>query len=242
MNTFRLKNVPLEIKERLKNECDFGCAICGCPLLEYIHATSYKDDSNMSAYATENIVSVCPNCREKYYNGEITDSQLRNAKTNPHNKTHPKDAFHLDKTELTVKVGKSTFVNTPRILVINDFDVITIDRAKNAFLVMDLNFLDRLTNNLIAAVTRNDWMYYGSVWNIDYIHGRLSIRHTTQGISLEILIKDDEVYLLADGLYFNGHRIRITEEGVWLDESEIGMELKQCVLKNYEVGINIQAD
>jgi hypothetical protein len=242
VNTFRIKNVPLEIKEHLKNESDFGCVICGCPLLEYIPTTSSKDDSNKSTSATENIVSVCPNCRAKCHNGEITDSQLRNSKTNPHNKIHPKDAFHLDKTELTVKVGKTTFVNTPRILVVNDFDVITIDRAKNVFLVMDLNFFDRLTNNLIAALVRNDWMYYDGVWNIDYIHGRLSIRHTTQGISLEILIKDDEVHLLSDGIYYNGHRIRITEDGIWLDESEIGIELKQCVLKNYEVGINIQTD
>ncbi|HZE78725.1 MAG TPA: hypothetical protein VE089_09265 [Nitrososphaeraceae archaeon] len=242
MNTYRIRNVPLVTKEHLKDESDFGCVICGCPLLEYISTISSNGNSNKSASTAENIVSVCPNCRAKCHNGGITDLQLRNAKTNPHNKTHPKDAFRLDKVELTVKVGKSTFVNTPRILVVNDFDVITIDRAKDAFLIMDLNFFDRLSNNLIAAVLRNDWMYFDGVWNIDYVNRRLSIRHTTQGISLEILIKDEEVQLLADGIYYNGHLIRINEDGIWLDDSEIGIELKQCVLKNYEVGINIQAD
>ena len=80
-----MKNVPLEIKEHLKNESDFGCVICGCPLLEYIPTISSNGNSNRSASAAENIVCVCPNCRAKCHNGGITDLQLRNAKTNQHN-------------------------------------------------------------------------------------------------------------------------------------------------------------
>jgi hypothetical protein len=42
-------------------------------------------------------------------------------------------------------------------------------------------------------------------------------------------------------MYYNAIPLRITNDGIWISENEMGVELKGHVLKNYDIGINAQA-
>ena len=52
------RNIPQPIQKQLRREANFGCALCGCPIIEYAHIIPYR---NIQAYLPENIVVLCPN-------------------------------------------------------------------------------------------------------------------------------------------------------------------------------------
>lgn len=226
-------NIPIQIQRQLRKECFFGCALCGSPLLKYAHIIPYN---RIQAFLPENMISLCPPHYGKYNSGDLSESYLRDAKKDPHNKLHPQDAFFVESQELVINVGKSKFINTHRILVVDDFDIITITRDGKYF-ILDINFFDKI-NNLIATVIENTWVSENSIgWNISYTPQKsLAIQNSQRNITFEITIENTELFITAM-MYYNSYPIRITRNEILLDENEIGTEFKNSVLRNYDVAI-----
>ena len=234
------RNIPQPIQKQLRREANFGCALCGCPIIEYAHIIPYR---NIQAYLPENIVALCPNHYTNFDRGEFSDSYLRDAKNNPYNKTYIQDAFFIDSQDIAVNVGKSKFINTSRILAVNDFDIISIKRENEKYILFDINFFDKL-NNLIAVVYENSWTAEktaSAVWDIVYKPHHLAIRNTSRNLFFESKIENEELFITAN-MYYNAIPLSITNDGIWISENEMGIELKGHVLKNYDIGINAQAN
>jgi hypothetical protein len=229
---------PLPIQKQLRKEANFGCALCGCPVLEYVHILPY---SETGGFLPENMIAVCPNHRIKFDRQELSKPQLLDAKKNPHNRTHPNDAYGIDSNELAVNVGKSRFINTSRILAVDDFDIVTINRENNLYIVLDVNFFDA-QNELIAILSENNWTADKSPgWNIDYRYHKLVIENHARKISFEAKIEFKEIFLRGE-MYYDDHTIKLKEEQVLFDDKEVGLEFKGTTLKNYDVAISIQTN
>jgi|SRR5919198_2631382 hypothetical protein len=234
-------NVPLQIQKQLRRETLYGCAICGCPILEYAHIVPY---SKIQAFLPENMVSLCPFHHVQYNIGDkLSESSLRNAKNNPYNKIHENDTFAIQSQDISVNIAKCKFVNTSRILVIDDFDIIHIKREDEKYVLLDVNVFDKL-NNLIAIVSENGWTAEKSIdWNITYNSRNLIIQNQSRDIKFQAKIGIDsstnepQITITANGMYYNRCPIKITENEILVDNNEVGLDLKGTVLKNYEAGI-----
>lgn len=232
-------NPPLQIQQQLRKEALYGCVLCGCPILQYTHIIPYSDD--IHAFLPENMVVLCPFHYDGYTKREVTESALREAKSNPFNKLHEQDAFIVSsQQDMVVNIGKCKFVNTPRILVIDDFDIISIKREGGKYILLDINFFDKL-NNLIAIVSENGWTAEKSSrdWSIGYKTKCLTIQNQAKNIIFEAKIQNvnNEITINADGMYYNQSPIKITENQILLNNEEIAIDLKGTELRNYEVGI-----
>jgi len=227
-------NIPLQIQRQLRKQSQYGCAMCGCPLLRYAHIVPYN---RIQAFLPENMIPLCPSHYAKYDNGDFSDSLLRDAKRNPHNRLHPQDVLHVDSEEMVINVGKCKFINTYRILVVNDFDLITITRDSGKYLLLDINFFDKI-DNLIATISENSWVAEKTTeWEIIYTPQKnLSIQNLQRNITFELAKQDMELFITGV-LHYDGSTVRITRNEILLDESEIGTEHKNSVLKNYDCGI-----
>ena len=207
------KTPPLQIQQQLSKEANYGCIVCGCPVLEFIDIAN--KDSHISDFLPENMVAICPSDHIKY-NGL---------------------------TDLIVKVGKCTFVNISRILVVDDFDIITIKKEEYAgknYIFLEINFFNKI-NNLIAIVLQNCWSAEKSRdWQINYKAKHLSIKNLKQNIILELMIQDNEIIIIGDGIFYNGYPIKITNDQILFDNQEIALDIKGTVLKNYEIGITAE--
>jgi len=234
--------VPMQIQKQLRKEALYGCAICGCPILEFAQITLNNDDTQ--TFLPENMVSLCPFHHLQYKNGDsLSDSSLRHAKDNPYNKTNENNAFTIQSQDILVNVGKCKFVNTSRILVVNDFDIVSIKMEDEKYVLLDINFFDKL-NNLIAMVTENSWTAEKTNdWNIIYKPGHLTIQNHLKNIIYETKIdldtnsNEDQITITADGLHYNRSHIKITENEILVDGREVAIDLKGTVLKNYDAGI-----
>jgi hypothetical protein len=231
-----LRATPLPIQNQLKRDSGYGCSICGCPLLEYVQI---NPSDRTSEFLPENMAAICPNHNQKFCNYELPRTQLFDFKTKPHNKINAKDAFAINSPQLTVNIGKTKFINTYRILSVDDFDLVAIRKENNLYLVLDINFFD-VQNNLIGVVSENSWSTdKREGWSIDYEPRHLKIRNATKRISFEAKIEYDEIFVTAD-MYYNGVTINVSKEQILLENIEQAIELKGTTLKNYDVGISLQ--
>jgi hypothetical protein len=233
---------PPRIQEQLKKETLYGCALCGCPVLEYVHITPQPE---IQAFLPENMVALCPSHRIKYENKEITEAALHDAKINPYNKINEVSFATGESQEMAINIGKCKFINTSRILVVDDFDIISIRRGGDGYkkyILLDINFFDKF-NNLIAILSENAWTAERRKpsstgdWSIIYEPKHLVIKNTARNILFDVKVNNNEITLKASGMYYNGSSIRITENEIFLDDVEIAVDQKGTVLKNYDAGI-----
>jgi hypothetical protein len=237
-NTVVIGGTPLPIQNQLKKDSGYGCSICGCPLLEYVQI---NPSNNASGYLVENMTAICPNHNQEFSKYEISHAQLFDFKANPHNKINVNNFFAINSAELIVNIGKTKFINTKRILSVDDFDLVTIRKENNLYLVLDINFFDA-QNNLIGVVSENSWITdKRQGWNIDYEPRHLRINNPTKRISFEAKIENDEIFITAE-MYYNGVAVNVSKERILLDGIEEGIELKGTTLKNYDVGISLQTN
>ena len=91
---------------------------------------------------------------------------------------------------------------------------------------------------MIATVSENNWVSEKSMdWNIDYSPQKyFVIRNTQRNITFEITLENTELFITAM-MYYNNSSIRVTRNEISLDENEIGTEIKNSVLKNYDAAI-----
>ena len=68
---------PADVKRELRQEVNFGCAICGAPLLEYHHIIPYSEAEH---HDPDHMVAVCPNHHRLSDDGAISRSELYTAK------------------------------------------------------------------------------------------------------------------------------------------------------------------
>jgi hypothetical protein len=242
--------VPQAIQNQLKKEALYGCVICGCPVLEFIdfNRTGIQVDESrrQGVFLPENMVAICPSHNKKFQTGEIDPTFLASSKNSPFNQIHDDLAFTTTSSnELTMAVGGCTFVNTSRLLVVDDFDLINVRRMDRRLIVMDVNFFNR-NNLLVGIMLENSWSSErGKIgdWTIECLRPkRLIIGNKRENISFEARIENgNDLRILADGLYYNSQKIQITRNEVFLDGREIGADIKGTVLTNYDVGIRAES-
>jgi hypothetical protein len=230
-------NPPLPIQNQLKKEAGYGCSVCGCPLLEFVQFIS----SDMSgAYLPENMIAICPIHTLKFVKNELSSSELSSFKTNPYSKIKGNNLFGITSPELTVNLAKTRFINTSRLLIVDDFDLITISKEDTSCLLLDINFFDA-QNNLIAVISENSWTTdKRQIWDIDYVPYYLRIHNPTKRILFEAKVESDEIFITAD-MYYNRTPVNISKEQILFDGIEQGAESRGTTLKNYETAISLQS-
>lgn len=222
------------LDRQLRKEANFGCVICGCPILDNAHVIAVNEDGEFIA---ENMISLCPTCHSRVHAGNISQELLRESKKNPHNIQMVQDRFIIEAKELVVNLGSTRFVNVHRILVVNDFDIITIDRENNN-VNLNVNFFDA-TNTFVGAIMNNEWKVDTTLtWDIKYKSRHLIIRNEKRNILLEIRLVPGEL-IIKGRLYYLGDPVRIEDDGVWLGERDMSVGIRNVTTSNVETAFDL---
>lgn len=204
------------------------------------------ESRRQKVFLPENMVAICPSHNTKFQKSELDSAFLASSKNSPFNKMHKDLAFATTSSnELTISLGGCTFVNTSRLLVVDDFDLINVRRMDQRLLVMDVNFFNR-NNQLVGIILENSWSSERSGigdWAIEYLRPkRLIVGNKREGMSFEARIENgNNLRILADGICYNSQKIQITQNEVLLDDREIAADIKGTVLTNYDVGIRAES-
>ena len=230
------RNALDSIKSQLKREANFGCAVCGCPILEGAHIIPFQESHEFLA---EDMITLCPTCHSRAHTGEFSQDSLREFKKNPHNRSTLQDRFFIENTDLVVNIGSTRFVNAHRIFVINDFDILTVDRDENNNLNLNVSFFDA-TNKFVGSILDNEWVVDATFkWQINYKSRNLVIRNQQRNILLDLRLQSGEL-VMTGMLYYLGHSVVVKPDGVWLGERDTSTGLRNVTISHVETAFDLQ--
>jgi len=220
--------IPNPIRRILRQEVNFGCAICGNPLLEMHHIVPWSQTHQNNP---SDMIALCPTDHTKADKGVYPDDYLREYKKSPHNRiiTNEKEVFFIPTEDLILSLGGIEIINTPRVLVIDNFDIISVTKEER-YPQFEINFFDKF-NNWIAIIQQNQW-YVDTrfVWDIIYRPKHLALKCRPKDISLDIEIVDDVVSIQGD-LFLNSLKLKITKNKLLFGGNSIqGRRIENCIV------------
>jgi trigger factor len=166
---------PAKVKRELRQEVNFGCAICGAPLVEYHHIVAY---SEVEQHDPDHMVALCPNHHRLSDDGAISQTELYEAKKNPANSKKVDYDFYFDPNSPVIPLGSNVVeigsFGRYRILQVDDEPIISVNYTDGR-VEFDVNFYNEY-NDLIAVITDNEWWAdTNEFWDIKYQSNRLKL-------------------------------------------------------------------
>ena len=166
---------PAKVKRELRQEVNFGCAICGAPLLEYHHIIPY---SEWEHHDPDHMIALCPNHHRVSDDGAFTRSELYEYKENPELADEVDHIFYFDPHSPVIPLG-SAIVEIGSfgkyvLVQVNGEEIISV-KYEDKRIEFDVNFYNN-TNDLIAVITDSEWWAdTNEFWDIKYQSNKLKL-------------------------------------------------------------------
>lgn len=180
------KPIPKSVKKVLRSEVGFGCPVKGCgnPYLEYHHfdpPVSVKPHNE-----PEGMIALCAQHHKKADGGAYTIEQLHALKKDKANAKLVRGNLDWLRKDLLAVVGGNFYYETPRIITIDNIDLVSLVRDEDGYLRLNVNMLSLEPDERII-IEENSWENIGSP---------LDLRSPPQGKELEISYHNgDYLYL-----------------------------------------------
>lgn len=213
----RRDNIPAPLKRQIRTEAGFGCVFCGMPIIEYHHIIPH---AIVQKHEAENLVALCGNHHNSFHNNLIPIEEVYFKKKNPFNLSNEevKGNFWLGSYEsLKLELGSCTFINTPKVFIVNGFPLIEIKKDEFGRPLLNVKFFDE-KNVLIAEIVDNEWIVKrktDKVWDLQWSNGKLKINSASRKIHLTFLVDSikNTVEIKAD-LYYKGVLIKVSADSI----------------------------
>jgi hypothetical protein len=204
---------PAAVRRELRQEVNFGCAICGAPILQYHHIVPYSEEEH---HDPDRMVALCPNHHQQAgpQGAAISRDRLYEHKESPANRTITDYEFYFDSgTPQITFGGMNCILEDAEEMVLLEVDYLPL--VSMSYIDGILSFdccLYNPSNELIAGVNENEWWADPrSVWDLQYQPNRFKVWHGPRDIGLEVTYDHDSDQISIRGnLYYNGEEIRAT--------------------------------
>ena len=108
----------------------------------------------------EGMVALCTEHHKKADHGAYTNEQLAAFKRNKVDSTLVRGRFDWRRNKLLTVVGGNFYYETPRVLVIDDHEVISLTRDEDGYLLLNVQMLS-LSTDVRAQMVENCWENIG---------------------------------------------------------------------------------
>lgn len=217
------KTIPSEVKEILRAEVGFGCPVKGCgnPYLEYhhfdppVHIRAHNDPKGM--------IALCPFHHGKADGGAYTVEQLHQLKLDKVNARLVRGNLDWLRRDLLAFVGGNFYHETPRIIVIDGQEVVSLHRDKDGYLRLSVNILS-ISNEDRLIIKDNFWENIGKP---------IDLRSPPQGKELEVK------YLGGDSLHIKFYELATAEKACEKYKTDIFRKIDCIVFPITAVEVNM---
>ncbi len=183
------RTIPPQIAQQLRAESGFGCAVCGCPIVEYHHIIPWAERKH---YEAEHMVALCRNHHQEL--GKQRKEVSYAAKRNPINIRHKKLQGYLvtNKENQALRLGNTRFVGFTHAvsyygIPLFGHRIVNKEIRLNCF-IPDEDFFPDIEvsdNNLSAMI--------GNFWDIEFKSNYVKFRRKKGEVFLELDFRGDDV-------------------------------------------------
>lgn len=187
------KTIPPSVQKHLRQEVGYGCPVKGCgnPYLEYHHfdppisVRVHNDPGGM--------IALCAQHHRKADGGSFTIEQLHGLKANRANAELVRGQLDWLRRDLLAVVGGNYYYETPRIVVIDELEVVVLNRDEEGYLRLNA-CLPSLSADTRMKIVNSSW---------DNIGEPDDLRSPPQGKELEVIYSNGDFFYLRFTEFFN---------------------------------------
>lgn len=200
---------PAAVRRQLRKEANFGCVICGAPVIEYHHIVPYSEEEH---YDPDRMVVLCRNHHAEAgpHSEAITRDQLYDHKENPYNQDIVEYDFYFKSNTPAIQFGGNYFRlrSETRMVVLQIADQPLIEISLEDGILQFSALLFDKSESLIAELNQNQWWAEtDDVWDLEYSNNQFKIWHQKREIGLEISYDSDNDRISMRGSFYteDGH-------------------------------------
>lgn len=200
--------IPESIKREVRQQCFFGCAICGMPFFQYDHIQEY---SEVKKHEASNLILLCPNHHSAKTTNKLSTERIIEAKRSPFNTNRSfTSPFTIEKSkEIKVLLGSNEVsgwfpdgYGEHHAIWINGKSFFTI-HAENEWLSISLVLTDS-NGKILLVINRGELHSSTAEWDYLYEGDNIKIRAGLRDVLLDLKVSDQKVEILKGGFLDSG--------------------------------------
>lgn len=215
---------PADVRRQLRKEANFGCVVCGTPIIQYHHIIPFSEKEH---HNPDEMVVLCPNHHDHAGPDAeaLTPDDLYEYKDNPHvSDIVDYDLYYESSTPiLNIAETRCQLKNRSEMTILQIHDEPLIEMGYEEGVLQFSVKLYNEENDLIAELDENEWWAdTNDVWDLQYRANHFKIWHDRRDIGLEIEYDSDTDQIdFYGGFYHGGTRVNVTPSKIELPRNNI---------------------
>jgi hypothetical protein len=233
------RDIPAGIKRIVRQNCGYGCVMCGAAIIEYEHIDPPFAEARV--HDARAIALLCPRCHAKVTRGFLAKDTVLEALRDPACKKtgYASELFDIGRTPPTLRFAGSTITDTPVPIRVRGVPLLRIEKAEQERAPFRLsgNFNDSY-GKLSLQVVDNEWRSSSSNWDVEAVGAAITIWDAPGHISLRLRAQPPTGLIVEQiDAFIGGIRILANPEEfevVWPNGSRT--TYRSCIASNCGVG------
>lgn len=237
------RHIRKPIKREIRQQCGFGCVVCGSAIYQYEHVDPPFADAK--AHEPDKIALLCGKCHDCVTKGLWSKATIKAKRQAPKclEDGFSFGAFDLGEMWPEVMLGQTHCQETRTILAVYGEKLLDIEppEASGAPFRLSATFYGE-TGDLIFTIVQNEWQGPTTNWDIEQSGPRITIRSEPGRIALQIRAEPPGKLVVEKiNMLYQGVRILGEENGVNVVlPSGREVLLQQCRIGPAEWGIRVE--
>lgn len=215
---------PADVRRQLRREANFGCVVCGTPIIQYHHIVPFSEKQH---HNPDEMVVLCPNHHEHAGPDAeaLTPDDLYEYKENPHiSDIVDYDLYYESSTPvLNIANSRCQLQDLEEMTVLEIQGEPIIEMAYRDGVLQFSVKLYNEENDLIAELDENEWWANtNDVWDLEYRANHFKIWHGRRDIGLKIEYDSSTDQMdVYGGFYYGGIRVTATPSKIELPRENV---------------------
>ncbi len=216
-NRFGLsRNVPEEVKRKVRQRCGFGCVICGNPIISYEHFDPPFRDAR--SHSADGITLLCGSCHQKTTMGLINKGTVAKYNADPSG-LREDVSFGIDdlvgSVPPIVLMGSNRFRCTGEVIRVADRTVLgfEVEIGARPAVLINMRICDR-NGRTMFEIVRNEVSISKANWDVVWRGQSLTVRRANYKILLLLkFMMPNAIKISRLDLISSGVRLRVRNNG-----------------------------
>ncbi len=178
--------IPEPVKLQIRQECGFGCVVCGMTIYTYEHIDPEFVEAKV--HDPSKMALLCGSCQLKVTKGIWSKDKIKKARLSPICKQqgYSNDLFDVGEP-FGVSVGRIYFYKngTGDLLQIDGKTILSLKKVDGEPPKLSGTFCDQI-GNVIFEIKENEWIGSPEAWDIESVGQVLTIKDKKKAILLQI--------------------------------------------------------
>lgn len=187
------RNIPVEVKRKVRKRCGFGCVLCGLGIYTYEHIN--PEFAEAKVHDSEKITLLCGSCHLKVTKGIWSKDKVVAGNKNPFCITYKKSHEYFDaQSPFGVSIGRIYYYKnvSGELLKVENEPLLSLQLITGEPPKLSGFFFDK-EDKEIFRIIENEWSGNLNAWDIESIGKKLIIRGNDKKILLQICAKPPNI-------------------------------------------------